>query len=168
MNNEYTVNANSTAPTTHPNIPIRPPFVLYAGLFAGWAIGYVLDAAPLCPLAVPTRLLLGTFPLLLGIFIMSSALSAFKRIGTNVRTDFPVNGFTTAAIYRFTRNPMYLSFCIIGFGIALYINQWWAVAGIAPFFLYTQFFVIPREERFMSEKFGENYSAYCKTTRRWI
>jgi len=71
-------------------------------------------------------------------------------------------------VYKRTRNPMYLSlaFFTLGLGIAT-ANPWMVV--LAPgLLLYLQERVVKREEAYLKERFGAEYTDYMREVRRWL
>lgn len=71
-------------------------------------------------------------------------------------------------LYRYVRNPMYISACFIFLGEAIYFEVlesyyylfgWFAVFNMMVFFV---------EEPFLRKNFGDQYEHYCKSVRRWI
>jgi len=70
--------------------------------------------------------------------------------------------------YAFSRNPMYLAWTLINFGIVLILNTVWLVILLPAALLFTHFLTIPREERHLEEHFGEDYSGYKARTHRWL
>ncbi|WP_275557288.1 isoprenylcysteine carboxylmethyltransferase family protein [Pseudoalteromonas sp. J010] len=74
-----------------------------------------------------------------------------------------------SGIYKYTRNPMYLGFTIAIFGFAILLGgSLSSLLLTAAFFLITDRWYIPYEERMMHAKFGREYEAYCRKVRRWI
>jgi len=69
--------------------------------------------------------------------------------------------------YRYTRNPMYLGHLIFLLGLALTLRSW---AGLALFFIQAIWFHrrVLRDEFRMHELFGDAYSDYLHSVRRWI
>lgn len=70
--------------------------------------------------------------------------------------------------YRFSRNPMYLSWLLISLGVFLVNRSIWLLALSILGFLLTHFLVILREEKNLEEEFGEQFEAYCQKVRRYI
>ena len=71
-------------------------------------------------------------------------------------------------IYRFSRNPMYLSLMGLLVAWAVYLQSAVSFLGIFLFiYLITQWQIKP-EEYWLEKKFGESYLAYKKKVRRWI
>ena len=77
--------------------------------------------------------------------------------------------FVVSGIYRFSRNPMYLS--LAGLLVAWAVlfakcGQFFSVFFLFIYFI-TQWQIKP-EEYWLEKKFGESYLAYKKKVRRWI
>ncbi len=74
----------------------------------------------------------------------------------------------TNGVYKYTRNPMYFSVLIWSFAQALLIPNF--VAGLAAFLSLIPLFLIrlPREEKMMTEHFGQSYLKYKYQTNRLI
>ncbi|MBT3995599.1 MAG: isoprenylcysteine carboxylmethyltransferase family protein [Chloroflexi bacterium] len=74
----------------------------------------------------------------------------------------------TSGPYRFTRNPMYLSWLLVTLGLGLLLGSWWLIAASLIAGTITQFRVISGEEKFLTEQFGEEYETFCNRTPRWL
>jgi len=110
----------------------------------------------------------GLVPLLLGLVIMVSGASAFKRKETPLIPFETSTALVTSGPFRFTRNPMYLGMVLILTGIAMLFGS------LAPVLIVVVFFVIIRhqyvipEESMMVELFGDEFKRYCSRVRRWL
>lgn len=151
-----------------PSIPVRPPMVLYAGLAVGGVLDYVAEVTFLLGGLGFISSLSGYVLLAVSIGLMFLACMAFKRENTNVRTDRPAESVVADGIFRFTRNPMYLSFCLLGLSLSLILNSLWILLGTFPFCVYIHHVVIPEEERYMEKRFGDAYLNYRRRTPRWL
>lgn len=76
-------------------------------------------------------------------------------------------GLNTAGIYRFSRNPMYISYFICFMGMALLARSA-VLFGIVLVFQFSAHWIILAEERWCEEIFGASYRRYMKTVRRYI
>lgn len=74
----------------------------------------------------------------------------------------------TSGIYRYSRNPMYLSLVLFLFSEILWLGNWLGIVGIVIFVTYLNLGQIKREEAALAEKFGKTYLAYKQWVRRWI
>jgi protein-S-isoprenylcysteine O-methyltransferase Ste14 len=74
----------------------------------------------------------------------------------------------TEGVYRHVRHPMYASEWLWGIAQALLLQNW--VAGWAGLVVFTPLYGlrVPREERMMLDRFGEEYRAYMNRTGRVV
>jgi protein-S-isoprenylcysteine O-methyltransferase Ste14 len=100
--------------------------------------------------------------------IAAWARATMKRAGTNVRPDRPALAIVQDGPYRFTRNPMYLSLCVLQVSLGFLVGGWTIIACVVPLALVLHFGVILREERYLERKFGALYIQYRNGVRRWI
>jgi protein-S-isoprenylcysteine O-methyltransferase Ste14 len=148
-------------------LKIPPPVV---ALLAGAAMWFA--AGERVSLDLPFHVRLGAF-VLIALAGGATALAGdleFRRARTTINPFKPENSSTlvTSGIYRFTRNPMYLGLTLVLLGWAVFLRSGWALPGPVIFVLYiTRFQIIP-EERVLSAKFEEAYTAYTKRVRRWL
>jgi protein-S-isoprenylcysteine O-methyltransferase Ste14 len=63
---------------------------------------------------------------------------------------------------------MYLAMAFAYLGLAIWLNNSWALVFLMAVLVVIDGFVIRREERYLAEKFGEAYRQYCSRVRRWI
>ena len=70
--------------------------------------------------------------------------------------------------FAFTRNPLYVTMTLLYVATAVAFDSLWALA-LLPFGLAALVWgaILP-EERYLSEKFGEDYDAYRRRVRRWL
>ena len=74
----------------------------------------------------------------------------------------------TAGPYAHVRNPIYLGSVILGFGMVLLIGDRRLLGPCALTFLALYFGLIPAEEEFLSQKFQDEYGAYCRHVPRLL
>jgi len=72
----------------------------------------------------------------------------------------------TGGIYNHVRNPMYLGNILIAVGIGLYGGAPLAFVTVLPFFVFFYYAIMATEEKFLYGKFGKEYEAFCRRTRR--
>lgn len=114
-------------------------------------------------------------PLLAGIACFAAGLWLFARshadLGTNWSITLEVresHQLVTRGIYRRVRHPMYLALLVYSVGQALALPNWVAAPsyGVAMALLFA--LRLGPEERMMRERFGEDYEAYRKRTKRLV
>jgi protein-S-isoprenylcysteine O-methyltransferase Ste14 len=115
--------------------------------------------------ATPFRVA-GAMLWLVGLVIFGLSLRAMNaswRIGIDQETP---GALVTGGIFAWTRNPIYLSLDLLAIGAFL-------IQGRLIFLLFALAFVgmfhfqIRREERFLTEAYGEEYSEYCTRVPRY-
>ena len=80
----------------------------------------------------------------------------------------PSTVLATDGLYRFSRNPIYLGFAITYAGLAVAMDSVLVLLLLIPCLIVVDRFVIRREERYLSAKFGADYDAYRARVRRWL
>jgi protein-S-isoprenylcysteine O-methyltransferase Ste14 len=149
-------------------VRVIPPVIYLAGLAAGFLLQWVWPVSILPPAAVLASRAAGW--LLIGIWLFFSiwAVAVFRRAGTTPNPTRPTTALAFGGPYRFTRNPMYLSFALMQAGVALIANALWPLVFLLPVLFVIRRYVIEREERYLERKFGEDYLAYKRRVRRWL
>jgi len=106
----------------------------------------------------------------IGALIAIAAVVSFLRGKTTVNPVKPdaASLLVTGGVFRFTRNPMYLSMLLCLCAWAVYLSNWLALAFLPLFVLYINRFQIMPEERALSSLFGPQYAAYKEKVRRWL
>jgi len=110
---------------------------------------------------------IGGVPLLLGIWLLVSARSVFKRHMTPLMPWEPTIALVQDGPYRFSRNPIYLAFALMYLGASFIFNSIFLLIVLALVVVLFDRTQIPREERYLQEKFGEEYTNYRERVRRW-
>ena len=110
------------------------------------------------------------FLLILGLIVFISAVRSFRKQKTTVNPLRPkqASSLVTSGIFRFSRNPMYLGMLIILLSISFKFNLLGGIIISLLFFIFITKFQIYPEEEAMNELFGDKFTQYSNTTRRWI
>ena len=161
--------AGGSAKADRPDVIARPPRIAYVLL----AIGALLEwfrPLSLLPPGWPAALRYGLGGLLvvLGLAVVTVALRAFRRAGTNVETPKPTIALVTDGVYAWSRNPMYVALALLFAGIAVLANSGWLAALWVAYVGVLRVGVIAAEERYLEGKFGDQYRAYRARVRRWL
>jgi len=108
----------------------------------------------------------GTPWLYMGLFIFALALVMTVMVSANFAAT-PPDKPVTGGVYRISRHPIYFSAFLmyIGMGIA---GASWVMLLLAVAWLVLWCIVVPAEERFLLEKYGDSYRKYMDRTPRWI
>ena len=142
----------------------RPPIVYLVSILAGFGLNAVWPVR-MAPDAVEP---LGGMLILLAVALFALSVREFRRARTPIRTRKPVMSIITNGPYRFSRNPIYLSFTLLQLGLGVWANSVWLVGMLIPTLVLMSYGVIAREERYMAQKFGDEYLQYKRAVRRWF
>ena len=153
----------STAGIANP--VVRPPLVLLASLLSGTALNV---AWPLRFFPHALRLPVGCLLVAIAAVLFSYAIRQFRMAGTPVPGNKPTTAIVRGGPYRFSRNPIYLAFFALHLGLAIWVNSLWLVATLLATVAIIALVVVPREERYLTERFGREYLEYKASVRRWL
>lgn len=105
-----------------------------------------------------------------GAALVISSMLEFRRAGTTIDPFHPEDAskLVVSGVFRFSRNPMYISLLLILIGWAIWLGSLYNLAVLAAFVSYITIFQIKPEEAVLKSLFGEAYADYCSQVRRWI
>jgi len=120
-------------------------------------------------LAAEVTRVLGVLLILAGVpgVVDSFARFAIHGLGTPAPVA-PPQKLVVTGLYRYVRNPMYVSVVAIILGQALLFGDWRLVVYGAVFWLACHAFVLVYEEPTLRRKFGAQYEGFCANVPRWI
>jgi len=124
----------------------------------------IMPVAAIYSVFLPLKI--GTAWLYAGLFIYALALVMTVMVSANFAAT-PPDKPVTGGVYRISRHPIYFSAFLmyIGMGIA---GASWVMLLLAVAWLVLWCIVVPAEERFLLEKYGDSYRKYMDRTPRWI
>jgi len=96
-----------------------------------------------------------------------SAIGQLRAAGTPVPGHRPTTVLVRTGPYRLSRNPIYLAFSLLHLAVAIWVGSWWLLATLVASMTLIVAVVVPREERYLKERFGTTYLAYKASLRRW-
>jgi protein-S-isoprenylcysteine O-methyltransferase Ste14 len=158
----------SEADRDTPDLPrpiVRPP-ILYAGSIALGSTLQWLRAVPVFPTAVQVPV--GVALVMAAGLLFTWSVREFCRADTPVASVRPTTRIVETGPYGFSRNPIYLAFTMLHLGVAVWVNSAWLLGTLAVCLGVMSFGVIAREERYLERRFGEAYTRYRATVRRWL
>ena len=147
------------------NNKIPPPIVT---LTFGLLIYFTKSLFPACTNGLLS--ILSLLSLLIGLSILISAVSSFKKQQTTVNpiSIEKASSLVVTGIFKYSRNPMYLGMVFILIATALQFNPVGGIIFIILFVIFiTKFQIIP-EENIMNKLFADSFIEYKKNTRRWF
>ena len=92
----------------------------------------------------------------------------FRKARTHIEPWKPSTALVTSGLFSFSRNPIYLAFCIITVGVGLLVNSLWVVISALPVAVLIQELVIRKEAAYLENQFGDEYLEYKNRVRRWF
>jgi protein-S-isoprenylcysteine O-methyltransferase Ste14 len=92
---------------------------------------------------------------------------AFAGHGTPAPID-PPKLLVVRGLYRYARNPMYISVLLVLLGESAMFRYWTLCRYALVFWAGFHLFVLLYEEPTLREKFGASYEDYCKRVNRWL
>ena len=144
---------------------IIPPFLF---LFCVIAMVYLSYFYPIQHWIKFPLNLIGILFLGIGFFMVTTIGKRFRRVKTEIHTFKKPKKLVTNGLFQYTRNPIYLGFTMALLGIAILLGSATAFIPVLVFFLITNFWYIPFEEKNMVAIFGQDYLFYKRKVRRWI
>lgn len=158
---------NSDKPHTADSAGVRiPPPLIFLVFLAGgiWVDSPWFDGA-LAPLPA---MVAGGVLFAVAIVLIIIAGGKHFAAGSHVEPWKPTTTIIRSGIYGYSRNPMYLGMAVAQIGIAIAAGSWVGALGVIPSVVLIQWYVIGREERYLTAKFGQSYLDYKRSVRRWI
>ena len=143
--------------------------ILLPGVFAGYVPWRFFGLGRTqFDLTSPTQLL-GFVCIGLGVALLAACIFEFARSGQGTLSPVdPPRHLVVRGLYRYLRNPMYLSVTMIILGEALVAHSVALAVYWAFWFMCANLFVIAYEEPTLRLRFGESYDEYTQRVGRWI
>lgn len=156
------------APVQAPDRPgtlVPPPLPLVAAI----AVGHGLQQLRALELTSSAALSVGAWAVIgAAVTVLVTAWVQFFRARTSVLHNQPSSHVIRGGIYRFSRNPIYVSALLLQLGIALLMNNLWIVLLVPVTKLVLDRYVIAREEAYLERAFGDVYVSYKRDVQRWL
>ena len=144
-----------------------PPYLLLSSLIISMVLELFIK-----PLEIfEGSILQFTFGILI---IVLSIINFFYTYITFVNNQEEVHPKTmttqlfTGGTFKYSRNPIYLSFVMMLLGCGLAFNSLWYVYLAVINVLFLHYGIIMPEEKYLEKEFGTVYLEYKKSVRRWL
>ena len=143
--------------------------ILFPGLVAGYLPWRFFGLARVAVSVRNPIQLLGLLCIGLGATLLGVCVWEFARSGRGTLSPAdPPRELVVRGLYRYVRNPMYVSVSLIVLGEAVLawsrpLLVYWAV-----WFVVVNIFVIGYEEPTLRRRFGEAYAQYTRQVGRWL
>jgi protein-S-isoprenylcysteine O-methyltransferase Ste14 len=152
----------------HADVVVKPPLLFVAALLLGCLLSWIVPLGPGLGSANARALATGGSLALVGLALFAVSVREFRRAGTSVVPGEPSTVLLEGGPYRYTRNPIYISFVIFYFGLAIVLTSAWMLVLLIPVLIILQRGVVEREEAYLQAKFGAAYGKYQARVPRWL
>ena len=112
--------------------------------------------------------LTGIIGLILSLALFFSSLNLFNSYKQNPKPQADTKKIIKTGIFAYCRNPMYLAFILFHFSMFLTFENVAYFLSVIGLFVWINTHVIPVEENFLKEKFGDDYSRYLEAVKKWL
>jgi protein-S-isoprenylcysteine O-methyltransferase Ste14 len=110
----------------------------------------------------------GLIPIAFGIALFAWARVVFRRHQTPLMPWSPSTALVEDGPYAISRNPIYLAFVIMYLGMSFVFDSAYILVMLVVVLVLFDRLQIPREEKYLEAKFGEEFSRYRAKVRRWL
>lgn len=148
-----------------PAVKFPPPLVFLGFLFASYGLHILIPIE----LGMPSwGGFIGSALVSVSMLALLFLLISYLRAKTSIEPWKPTSHIITTGLYAYSRNPIYLAFCLINIGVGCFLNSLWVLLSFLPSALLVYHIAICREEAYLEAKFGEEYLRYKHKVRRWL
>ena len=146
---------------------LPPPLLLLLAGIGAWAIDQWL---PAIRVDLPGQATLAIILAALSVAVMILSATWFARAHTTINPMHPeqTSRLITTGPYARSRNPIYLADAVLLFAWILWLGNLASLVVLPAFTIALTYWQIRPEEDALGMKFGEDYRAYCRRTRRWL
>ena len=150
------------------DVVVKPPLLFAGALVTGCFLSWLVPFGPGLGSANGRALAVGATFAVFGLALGGYAVWEFRRLGTSVVPGDPATTLVESGPYRYSRNPIYIGFVLLYFGLAVMLTSEWMLLLLIPVLMVLQRGVVEREEAYLTEKFGEAYRKYQARVPRWL
>ena len=108
----------------------------------------------------------GTIWLSVGLIFYLAGLVLIVVTMLNFATT-PLNKPVIKGVYRYSRNPMFIGWFLLYFGISIACISW-VYLSVTLLFIIISYYLSPFEEKITLNHYGKPYQEYMEKTPRWI
>lgn len=144
---------------------MRPPWIYLGAIALGLLLHFVW---PVRLVSRAVSMPLGGTVVLVAVALFLYAVRTLRTAGTPVPGNRPTTTIVRTGPYRWSRNPIYLAFSLLQFGVAFWINSLWLLVTLIPAVALMSLVVILREEHYLETRFPSDYLPYKASVRRWL
>ncbi len=138
------------------------PLLISIGL--QWFVPLSFPPGILSQALIPTGIAL----IIVGISFIALARREFARYAQSMEPGRSISKIVQTGVFSISRNPLYLGIALTLSGMALVLNALWILVLLIPALILCHYVLIAPEERYLKDKFGQEYLAYAASVRRWL
>ena len=112
--------------------------------------------------------LVGIIGLIISLVIFFTSLNLFNSYKENPTPQANTKRIIKTGIFAYCRNPMYLAFISFQFSMFLTFENVANLLSAIGLFIWINHYVIPIEENYLQEKFGDEYDRYLQAVKKWM
>ena len=112
--------------------------------------------------------LIGIIGLIISLAIFFTSLNLFNSYKENPTPQANTKRIIKTGIFAYCRNPMYLAFIYFHFSMFLTFENVANLLSAIGLFIWINQYVIPIEENYLQEKFGDEYDRYLQAVKKWM
>lgn len=157
---------STSAAPDHANVIALPPFIYLGALLLGIGAKWLLGGA-IAPTSTG-RLWIGVGLIIAGAGLEIWFARTLKRAGQDPNPNTTTPNIINDGPFRYSRNPAYVGLTALLSGLGLALDNPWILLSLVPTLCLMHYGVILREERYLERKFGDEYTSYKASVRRWL
>ena len=143
--------------------------ILFPGFFAGYVPWRFFGLGQIRLTELNQTSLLGLICVGLGVVLLAACIVEFARSGRGTLSPMdPPRHLVIRGLYKYVRNPMYLSVTTIVLGEVLLTHSFELAVYWAIWFVAVNLFVMGYEEPTLRRRFGRSYDQYTECVGRWV
>ncbi len=150
----------------HADVKIHPPVLTFIFIILAYVANWFVTIEFVSSASWVKYFGLGLA--VVGLLLPFIAIREFIKARTTVNPHGSVTNIISSGIYRYTRNPIYLGFVFMLIGFLLFSNSLWGLILSPVLVICFNELVIKHEEAYLEKKFGEQYTNYKSSVKRWI
>ncbi len=158
-------NREKSKPDT-PAVHIPPPVIVTVFLLAGLGLDYFISNT--FGDALSWLKYVGVGLVVFGFSIALWCAFLYRKSKTSILPHTADSHMIETGPFGWSRNPIYLSMLLVFIGICLFADAPVALLFIIPTYFALRYYVISREEAYLTRRFGAEYTSYQTRVRRWI
>jgi protein-S-isoprenylcysteine O-methyltransferase Ste14 len=151
--------------TDRAQIKVNPFVIIGGALIAALLLQWLL---PLPFLAPTLARIVGVLVFLLGFGFGLPAARRMRQVKTTFNPYHSSTSLVTSGTFRITRNPLYVANLVNYTGLVIFFRTPWGLLLLPVIVWLMNRWVIIQEERYLEQKFGDEYRHYKAKVRRWL